>query len=188
VHASVGTPQGFYPDMAKATPRGLREARILMRRTKRAARRFTFRRARRKGFRFTSGHRPRGAKVFHLRKDALDHDGHQMDPNRPESLVFYQAATGRKVLVAFMYRAETQRFPRVTRGLLGWHRHGTTNRALPMTHIWLTDDLRSATANCLPVKEIEKARHFRYTGNQGGASGLESLPCRPPDERPPSSR
>jgi hypothetical protein len=137
------------------------------------------------GFRYTTGKRPVGTKVFHLRKDAWDSDGREMDPDHPESLVFYNTSTNRKILVAFMYRAESQRFPRLTRGLLGWHRHGATNRALPMTHVWMTRDLRGALANCLPVKELEASLNWKYEGNDGPGSGLESLPCLPPETRPP---
>ena len=181
-HASVGTPQGQYPDMTKATKRGLREGRKLWKATLRRKARFQFARARREGYRFTSKNPPPVPGVFHLRKDKLDYDKYEMDPRRPESLVYYNTTRGKKILVAFMYRARTLQFPSVTRGLLGWHRHGSTRAALPMTHVWMTGDLRSALANCLPVPELEQALDWTFEGSSPRVSGLEGLPCGKPGD------
>ena len=37
-------------------------------------------------------------------------------------------------------------------GLLGWHRHAT--HATWMTHVWLTRSIRTALAQCAPVRAL----------------------------------
>jgi len=49
-----------------------------------------------------------------------------------------------------------------------------------MTHVWLTGDLRSAWANCLPVAQLEQANpRFKYEKPRNGVSGTEAVPCEP---------
>ena len=73
------------------------------------------------------------------------------------SLVYWWPPAGEPVLVAFMYRMPLpDGWPRFGRPSLGWHAHGgdKPGRSL-MTHVWMTADLRSAIANCMPVAALE---------------------------------
>ncbi len=179
-HTTIGLPFGHLPDLDAAPAATVDRLRTLWQATRREGRRAKYQTqaaAARAGYRRTSTRStlPRPT-VFHMRDDRLDDDGRQLDPRRPESLVFYLPPSGAPVLVAFMYRAETQR-PPTFGGLLGYHRHGTHPRAMPMTHVWLTGDLRSGLANCLPVEQLQAALpRFRYAGSRL-VSGSESVPC-----------
>ena len=52
-----------------------------------------------------------------------------------------------------------------------------------MTHVWLTRDLRSALANCMPVAALEKAiPRYRYAP-AGRPLTHESQPCPDTEER-----
>jgi hypothetical protein len=89
------------------------------------------------------------------------------------------ARSGAPVLVAFMYRAPGGKPPPLGRSILFWHQHPSSGHAAPtqMTHIWLTGDLRSAAANCLPVPELEAAQAaFRYQP-PARPSTIEGSPC-----------
>ena len=90
------------------------------------------------------------------------------------------AEAGPPILLGFMYRAPLRKTPRFAGKLLAWHSHTEDGRQgdNQMTHVWLTDDLRSALANCLPVAQLEKAiPRFRYSRPSHGA-GHESRRCR----------
>jgi hypothetical protein len=186
-HQTIGLPFGHLPDVASASAANLRRAQALWQATRREGRRAKYATqaaAARAGYRRTSTRRslPRPT-VFHMRDDRLDRDGRQLDARRPESLVYYLPPSGAPVLVAFMYRADTMRPPTLG-GLLGYHRHGTHAAAMPMTHVWLTGDVRSGLANCLPVEQLEAALpRFRYAGSQL-RSGPESVPCSEHDDGP----
>jgi plastocyanin len=122
--------------------------------------------------------------MFHLRHRGYERDGRAFDPRRPESLVYWWPPAGDPVLVAFMYRMPfADGWPRFGRPLLGWHAHGGERpRSTLMTHVWVTADLRSAIANCMPVAALEAFNAaFRF---QPIAHDLtqESAPC--PDEAP----
>jgi hypothetical protein len=169
-----------YPKLssAPATRRG--EVRGLWKSTLAVARRrfATYAAARR--VRFVPSERPARPSLVHLRTAAYTRDRSVLDPRRPESLVYWWPRTGAPVLVAFMYRAPAGKPPRLGRPILSWHQHRSGAQragATQMTHIWLTDDLRSAAANCLPVPELERALPaFRYEP-PARPSTIESSPC-----------
>jgi hypothetical protein len=175
-HFMWGTPPGHYAHVDDAAPSARAAAGRLHRATMAAAAtpRFRTYAAARRQYTVTARNRPRPL-VFHLRHEPYFDDGRQLDPRRPESLVWWWPAAGPPILVAFMYRAETLRPPRTGGGIFGWHAHG--RRTAPMTHVWLTRDLRSAAANCLPVQELERdVPGFRFAPPAHGA-GPESTPC-----------
>lgn len=179
---SFGPPHGTMPVLSQASRRRLGQARRLHRRTLRSARRLfpTLRSALRRGY-MLSEHdaywkRPQ---VFHVRHGAYTRDREYFDARRPEALVYHRPRRGRPVLVAFMYRYPLGPWPRFARPLLAWHSHGKgVWYGVPnqMTHVWLTGDLRSALANCLPVAQLEASiRGYRFAPPD--RLDHESQPC-----------
>jgi len=84
-----------------------------------------------------------------------------MNTARPPALVYYQPTVGNPVLLALMFRARMGHVPRLGGPILDWHGHTGGNTV--MTHVWLTNGLRSAFARCLPVRALEAAiPRFRW--------------------------
>jgi hypothetical protein len=179
VHAHLhGTRPGRYPDLSRATAARRAQARRLWRASLRESRgRFaSYGRARRLGFRPLRGLPSRRPQVFHLRHSGYAATPESFDPRRPESLVYWNPSpSGKPVLIAFMYRLQAGFRSRFAAPLLGWHSHRVG--ASQMTHLWLTGDLRSALANCMPVAALEAAiARFRFDP-AGAATSHESVPC-----------
>ena len=154
-----GTRPGEYPGLASASTTARSQVRDLWRGTLRAADElFPFYESAR-ALRFRryplKWKRPL---LFHLRHDGYAKDEVILDPRRPESLVYWWPKQGSPILVGFMYRAPLGRPPRFGGKLMAWHSHIEDGRQgdNQMTHVWLTGDLRSALANCLPVTQLEQ--------------------------------
>jgi len=167
--AASGTPVGAFPDIPKASDVRRREARRLWHHTVASAkseRLRTYRNARASGYLRVPKARTRPL-MFHLRRKDFDRDDRVLDVVRPESLVYWWPIRGQPVLLAFMYRAPADETPAFGAPLLGWHQHVTATGKVgssQMTHVWLTGDLRSAYANCLPVQALEAAiPAFRFS-------------------------
>lgn len=182
-HLSYGTPVGSYPDMTTGTRRAHAQVRRLWRASRREARRRfpTYSRAVAAGLKpWLRKTRWRAPMLFHLRSDAYERDGRELDARRPESLVYWWPRRGQPILVAFMYRTPARAgWPAFGKPLLGWHAHMKGRRTGPtvMTHVWMTRDVRSAIANCMPVRELESAlRRFRFTAPTHALTH-ESRPC-----------
>ena len=146
-----------YPDLAMATPEQRGEARRLWLNSKRCAAETgvgTVRGARAQGYRVSSR-----TGLWHLtnRRFTTDHvvldasrpawNGGDADGCRIESLVYanpMKASDCRGCrLVAAMYRLPTAQVPELGGPIVRWHAH-ETGSGLPMTHVWFTNDLRSA--------------------------------------------
>lgn len=172
-----GTPPDEYPNLRRASPARRAQARRLWRASLRIAReRFpTYRAALRHGYRrFERDWRK--PLVFHVRQHAFDHDGRVLVPRRVESLVYWWPRRGSPVLVGFMYRYPSNRKPTFGAPLFGWHKHSRTADN-QMTHVWMTGSLRTALANCLPVRALERANpRFRYE-KPGTFGSHNSTPC-----------
>jgi hypothetical protein len=167
-----------YPNFRAASRANRARAVRLWRATLRNARRFnTPREARRAGFVIRdSGRRPA---ILHWNKH-----GTYLPPvlraRSPESLVYWHPASGRPVLIAFMYRTPLRPQPPTWGGILDWHTH--RNGISWMTHVWLTRDRRSAFARCLPVQQLERSLRAFRPGDQLPRSKMHNLmPC-PPDD------
>lgn len=180
-HAAYGHPAGTMPSrsaIANAKPKRVAQAKAILRASWRAAKnRFrTLVHANRLGYRaYASVTADRRPILFHVRKDAYNRDGYEMNAGRVESLVYYRGARGPSVLVAFMYRKPAGGWPAFARPLMAWHGHGN-GKSNQMTHVWLTRDLRSALANCMPVEQLEAALpDFEYVPTNVGIA--ESKPC-----------
>lgn len=172
-----GTPPRQYARLDNKTPAQIAEAARLWSRTLTIANTPAFKtyRAVRRLYKITARRRPRPL-IFHVHRAAYDTDRFLFAATRPESLVYWWGSKkGPPRLVAFMYRANTLIPPKFAGGIFGWHAHNPT--AMPMTHVWLTGDLRSSAANCMPVPELEAyLPGFKYE-KPAQLSGHESLPC-----------
>jgi hypothetical protein len=169
-----------YPDLAHASRAEAAQARQLWHGTRSAAaHHFTrWSAAWRAGY-TSLGLHPRHPVIYHLRNGAYERDGATLDPRRPEALVYWLPRSGSPVLVGFMYRAPANRHPQFGGRILAYHRHMKDGHmgATQMTHVWLTHDLRSAYARCLPVEALEHAiPAFHYVQTARPASH-ESAPC-----------
>ena len=182
-HTSFGTPIGSYPDLARADDATRARLETLRLETLRAAaQRFpTYEAAVAAGFtRWRRDWRP--PLLFHLRHAGYEQDRHRLDPRRPESLVYWWGPDGPPTLVAFMYRMPLNPgWPRFGRPLLGWHAHVADKPgATLMTHVWLTGDLRSAIANCMPAAALAASSPaFRFEPTDHDLT-QESVPCLDP--------
>jgi hypothetical protein len=148
-----------YPDLAQATADQRAEARRLWLNSKRCAAETgvgTVAGARAQGYRVSSR-----TGLWHLTNRRFSADDVILDASRPawnggdadgcriESLVYanpMKASDCRGCrLVAAMYRLPTAQVPELGGPIVRWHAH-ETGSGLPMTHVWFTNDLRSAYA------------------------------------------
>lgn len=119
--------------------------------------------------------------LLHGRNRANYFDDRSLDPRHPESLVWWRTPSGELKLVAFMYRLPPGvAAPDYGGPIVRWHGHDKckdprTRRTLgdpvdgacpegqvlkdnpEMTHVWLTDDLRSAFAVEAPAEALSRA-------------------------------
>ncbi len=172
-----------YPRLGAATPSQRAQAKALHRQVRRMAReRFpSYDAAKRLGY--TRFKRKWGLPVvFHLRHSGYEVDGVILRASRPESLVYWWPRRGKPVLLGFMFRVPAAYRPRFAGPIPIYHGHpspGGGMGATQMTHVWLTRDLRTAWANCLPVRQLQKEiRRFRYRKQGNGNSGPEARPCK----------
>jgi hypothetical protein len=113
--------------------------------------------------------------IVHYRKNGVHFWGRVLDPRRPQALIFWCPSVGECALVAAMYRAPAASRPPTYGGLIGWHRHG--RHGTWMTHIWLTDTLAPALAQCVPFNALS-ARNPRvvYERYRVDVPGIDA-PC-----------
>lgn len=148
-----------YPDLAQATPEQRSEARRLWLNSKRCTADI--------GVDTVGGARSRGYRVisrtglWHLTNPKFGADGVVLDASRAawsggdadgcriETLAYSNPRNTRDCtgcrLVAAVYRLPTPRLARLGGPIIRWHGHQTGN-GLPMSHVWFTNDLRSAYA------------------------------------------
>jgi len=173
-----------YPSIEKASASQRAQAADLRRRVHRTAREQfpTYRAARARTFRRFSKSWKRPL-VFHVRRKRYEDDRHTFSARRPESLVYWWPRRGDPILLGYMFRVPAGSRPAFAGPIPIYHRHPGANGELAdtqMTHVWLTGDLRSAWANCLPVEQLEKAiPRFNYEKPRSGVSGAEAVPCEP---------
>jgi hypothetical protein len=117
-------------------------------------------------------HRPG---LVHHRKGGAHYWGRLLDARAPQALVFWCPGAGECELAAFMYRALPRPLPPTYGHIVGWHRHDPA--AGWMTHVWLTDDLRTAFAQCTPFAALS-ARNpaLVYEPYRADIPGLDE-PC-----------
>jgi hypothetical protein len=177
----AGTRPGEFPQLATASATARGQARALWRQSRAAAARLfpTFAAARSEHF-WRYPLKWKRPLLFHMRNDRYARDKVMLDADRPESLVYWWPKRGKPILLGFMFRAPLGKPPAFGGDLFAWHSHVEDGRKgdNQMTHVWLTGDLRSALANCLPVDQLEEAiPRFRFSKPAHGA-GHESQRCR----------
>jgi hypothetical protein len=173
-----------YPNLAAARPADRDKAAALLRAVHENARlRFpTYAAALRAGYTRVRGANWQRPLAFHLRHRVYERDGREIDPRRPESLVYWWPRDAQPTLLAMMFR--TDRRPASVGSVPIFHRHvnvrtGETGATM-MMHVWMTQDLRTAFANCLPRNALEQENAaFRYTQPRS-IQALETLPCTEP--------
>jgi hypothetical protein len=168
-----------YADVDAATPAARAQARRMLRRVRSvAARRFpTIQRAREQGFsRYMVKIKNPAPGVFHLWSRRYNRDDTILDPERPESLVYWEPVdrAADPVLLAFMFRARPGPPPPFAGSIPVWHNHERGGDK--MFHVWLTPGLRAGFANCLPVPELERELH-PFTFDDVPAKLHEAQPC-----------
>jgi hypothetical protein len=154
----VWNPPSIYPDLTVAPPQDVTDADRLWRRSKAAAKRLfpTVAEARRRGYKghIKHIHRPKPF-FFHLRKPSLHEDGRELDPNRPEAIVYWYDPPRPMVLIGFMYRVHEGKEPAYARSVLPWHSH--CDGWSVVMHTWFTGDLASGVARRPPRPELATA-------------------------------
>jgi hypothetical protein len=173
-----------YPNLAAASQADRDKAASLLRAVQENAQlRFpTYAAAMRAGYTRVLGRNWQRPLAFHVRRRAYERDGREIDPTRPESLVYWWPRRGQPTLIAMMFR--TDRRPASVGSVPIFHRHvnvrtGHTGSTM-MMHVWMTQDLRTAFANCLPRSALERANAaFRYS-KPVSTQALETLPCTKP--------
>lgn len=169
-----------YPDLAHAAPAQVTQARRLWHGTLSAAPHHfsSWTAAWRAGY-TSLGLRPRHPVIYHLRNRAYERDGAALDPRRPEALVYWLPRRGSPVLVGFMYRVPANRRPSFGGQILAYHRHMRDGHmgATQMTHVWLTHNLRTAYARCLPVAALERAIPAFHYAKTARPASHESASC-----------
>jgi hypothetical protein len=168
-----------YPDIAGASSAARAKARRMLRRVRAvAARRFpTIERARAQRYnRYMVREKIPEPGVFHLWSRAYNGDSAVLDPERPESLVYWKPTRpgARRVLLGFMFRLGPGPHPTFAGTIPSWHTHKKGGDQ--MTHVWLARSLRGAYANCLAVPELERSLHA-FTFEDIRYDGHESQPC-----------
>jgi hypothetical protein len=94
--------------------------------------------------------------VRHMRKNGARFWGKVLNPRAPQALLWWCQAPEQCTLIGAMYRAQPEAMPPTYGGLIHWHKHGLTGSW--MTHLWLTHDLRSALARCVPFAQLATVR------------------------------
>jgi hypothetical protein len=154
----VWNPPSIYPDLSVAPRQDVVDAYRLWTRSKRAAQRLfpTVAAARARGYKghIKHIHRPKPF-FFHLRNTALHDDGRELDPNRPEAIVYWYDPPRPMLMVAFMYRVREGSEPAFARSVLPWHSH--CDGWSVVMHTWFTNDLRSGVAKRPPRPEFATA-------------------------------
>jgi hypothetical protein len=83
-----------------------------------------------------------------------------LDPDRPESLMYWHRQKGDPLLVAVVYRVPTpEPNPALGGPILQWHLHKNAEGGFgknKMTHVWLVPGMVDAFAMEMPVTALRK--------------------------------
>jgi hypothetical protein len=181
-HAGHGEGGGHHEGMNidAATPAQRAEAKRLLNETLAVSRRRfpTFAAAQAAGYEFAPRpyEKQKDLDFWHLtRRDHLS-DNRHLDPNRPESLMFWKTGDGPPELMATVYRVPTRMAnPSLGGPIIGWHLHrnAETGRLgkFKMTHVWHLPRLKDAYAMGMPVPRFQRERRFEDLPENGRGAG-----------------
>lgn len=164
-------------DIDAATPAQQAEARRLMvATTANAQQRFpTFDAARAAGYDFAprSFEQQKDLDYWHVTNRSYLKDTRDLDPRRPESLMYWKNEDGRPQLMAAVFRVPTRKAnPALGGPIIQWHLHRNANRRLgkyKMTHLWMLPRLRDAYSMSMPTKRFQ--RRFEDLPDNGRGAG-----------------
>jgi hypothetical protein len=147
-----------------ATPGQQAEARELATATMATAReRFpSFQAARAAGYKFAPRpfEKQKDLDYWHLTHPAYLKDRRKLDPQRPESLMFWKNDGAKPLLMAAVFRVPTKEAnPELGGPILQWHLHRNRSGRLgryKMTHLWFLPRLRDAFSMSLPTKQFQR--------------------------------
>ncbi|MFL5780430.1 MAG: hypothetical protein ACJ760_03880 [Thermoleophilaceae bacterium] len=177
VHGGAGHARHVGMNVYTATPAQQAEGRRLLERTAAvASSRFaSFDAAKAAGYGFTikSFDEQKDLDYWHLTNQAYLQDGRDLDPERPESLMYWHRKSGPAVLVAVVYREpSSQANPTLGGPILQWHLHKNAEGGFgkyKMTHVWLVPGMVDAFSMEMPVVALRT----RYgTPLNGSGTGL----------------
>jgi hypothetical protein len=113
---------------------------------------------------------------WHLSNRGHLNDGRNLDPNRPETLMYWNSGDGPPKLMATVYRIPTrQANPALGGPIIPWHLH--RNRATgqrgryKMTHIWHLPRLKDTYAEEMPVERFQRRAPFEDLPENGSGAG-----------------
>ncbi|MFL5845770.1 MAG: hypothetical protein ACJ762_13870 [Solirubrobacteraceae bacterium] len=158
-HFLIGNPYDYAPDRINGKTYEARHLRIFQKQVATAGRRFPMSRARKLGYELDS---PNCPGMVHARKHGTAMWGPLLDPEQPQSLVYWCDAQRHWTLAGMMFRASGQSRPPTYDRLIQWHKHGSTRTATWMTHVWLVRDPIEAFATCAPFNAFSSAGMFSY--------------------------
>jgi hypothetical protein len=176
-HAAAGSHRHVGMNVYTATPAQRADGRRLFERTTAAAtsrfRSFDAAKAAGWGFTVKSFDEQEDLDYWHLTNQAYLEDGRDLDPERPESLMYWHGPSGKPVLVAVVYRVASSRpNPALGGPILQWHLHKNAEGGFgryKMTHVWLVPRMVDAYSMEMPVTALSK----RYgTPANGTGTGL----------------
>jgi len=160
----AGHARHFGMNVYTATPRQRAQAQRLVDATSAAAtsRFASFGAARAAGYGFTvkSFQAQRTLDYWHITNPAYLDDGRNLDPNRPESLMYWHRRGGPPKLIAVVYRVPTSEpNPSLGGPVLQWHLHRNARGGLgryKMSHVWLVPGMLNAFSMEMPTAELTR--------------------------------
>jgi hypothetical protein len=112
---------------------------------------------------------------WHLTHRGHLKDGRNLDPNRPETLMYWKSGDGPPKLMATVYRVPTrQANPDLGGPIIPWHLHRTGRGELgkyKMTHVWHLPRLKDSYAMSMPVERFQRQRPFEDLPENGSGAG-----------------
>ncbi|HEV2771600.1 MAG TPA: hypothetical protein VGV57_02015 [Thermoleophilaceae bacterium] len=108
---------------------------------------------------------------WHVTNKSYLKDKRDLDPARPESLMYWHDPDGRPQLLAAVFRVPTRKAnPALGGPIIQWHVHRNAKGGLgryKMTHVWMLPRLRHAYSMSMPTKRFQ----HRFEGLPDNGSG-----------------
>ncbi len=110
---------------------------------------------------------------WHVTNKSYLKDKRDLDPARPESLMYWNDEDGRPQLMAAVFRVPTRKpNPALGGPIIQWHLHRNSRGGLgkyKMTHLWMLPRLRDAYSMSMPTKRFQ--RRFEDLPDNGSGAG-----------------
>jgi hypothetical protein len=109
---------------------------------------------------------------WHLSRPDYMEDANHVDPDAPETLMYWKNPGGDPVLLAYVYRVpRSEPNPPLGGPIVQWHLHTANGRLgrLKMSHVWLVPNRREAFRHDLPKAALERLHGIRLPKNGTGA-------------------